>query len=64
MDDLKKIISGGKAWYKAHAVHVERLVSHPHASKAAIEPSGSDAIHPELWKDIHWNWFFNETKTS
>lgn len=24
----------------------------------SIAPSGSDMFHPELWKDIHWSWFF------
>ena len=43
-----------RAWYREHRQHVNRmLVDHG----PQIEPSGSDAGRPELWKDIHWRWF-------
>jgi hypothetical protein len=37
---------------------------HVHSSfdkeTSSVAPSGSDMFHPELWKGIHWVWFFSE----
>lgn len=43
-----------REWYRDHRAHViEMLAKHG----PQIEPTGSDARRPELWKDIHWRWF-------
>lgn len=41
-------------WYREHRMHVNKMLSKPGAQ---VEPSGSDATRPELWKGIHWRWF-------
>jgi len=41
-------------WYVDHRQHVNKMLAN-HGPQ--IEPSGSDASRPELWKDIHWRWF-------
>lgn len=45
-------------WYTAHSEHVQNLLKNSFGKKG-VEPTGSDASHPELWKAIHWIWFFN-----
>ncbi len=42
-------------WYE-HKRHVNGLMDDRVPS---VAPSGSDMNHPELWKPIHWNWFFD-----
>jgi hypothetical protein len=44
-------------WYKEHKRHVERLIKE---ARGKFEPSGSDAIRPELWKAEHWFWFLTK----
>ncbi len=54
----ERIIEAGEAWYAERAAHVDRMIATDNDIIPAIEPAGSDALHPELWKDIHWVWFF------
>jgi hypothetical protein len=43
-------------WLNDHHNHVvDRLLKADNG--AIVEPSGSDAIRPELWKACHWRWF-------
>lgn len=47
------------SWWQQHAQHVERLVASGEgldSPGAAYPPSGSDTIHPELWRAPHWRW--------
>lgn len=47
-----------KAWYEEHRPHVDRMLEA--YTGTAFPPSGSDCIHPELWKAGHWKWFLVE----
>lgn len=42
-------------WYEKHDKHVEKLLS---VAKNSVKPSREDLNHPELWKPMHWKWFF------
>jgi hypothetical protein len=43
-------------WLNEHRDHVvNRLLKAD--GDGIVEPSGSDAIRPELWKACHWRWF-------
>ena len=46
-----------KEWYDKHTEHVDKLRE---STKLSVRPSLEDFYHPELWKNIHWNWFFEE----
>lgn len=50
----------GEAWLKKHHDHVLKLVA---GEAQGIKPSGSDGRRPELWKSIHWRWFFDTRKS-
>lgn len=52
-----EVIEKGFNWYKEHEDHVHDLIKD---TEISVKPSGSDLLKPELWKDIHWNWFFEE----
>lgn len=41
-------------WYAKHRAHVNKMLS---VNGACVEPGGSDAGNPAVWKDIHWRWF-------
>lgn len=41
-------------WYAAHRSHVNQMLRE---RGPRVEPTGLDAVRPELWKDIHWRWF-------
>ena len=43
-----------KKYMLDHNMHVTKLIS---CDEKAIDPSGSDLFHPELWKSGHWKWF-------
>lgn len=43
-----------RIWYKDHRRHVNGMLRE---NGPQVEPTGSDASRPELWKDIHWRWF-------
>lgn len=49
----------GFKWFKEHETHVSKMLMGKD-SIPEIEPSGSDAANPALWKDIHWAWFFTQ----
>ena len=51
MTDADKEIA--RNWYREHRQHVNDMLRH---KGAMVEPTGSDAGRPELWKDIHWRW--------
>lgn len=53
----QKDFDRAQEWFKKHESHVCKLITGKH-DIPEIEPSGSDAARPELWKDIHWAWFF------
>lgn len=40
-------------WYREHRAHVNKMLRE---KGPRVEPTGSDAFRPELWKDIHWRW--------
>jgi hypothetical protein len=48
----------GQEWYNKHKGHVLRLLEN-NPSAPPIQPTGSDLTRPELWMDIHWQWFFS-----
>lgn len=54
-EERKQLKDKALSWYKEHQLHVNKLV---HGKKIEIAPSGSDMFRPELWKAIHWVWFF------
>lgn len=54
--EQKKIKDLASLWFSDHKTHVEKLLTN---TKENVSPSGSDLYHPELWKDVYWNWFFN-----
>lgn len=47
-----------RVWKAQHEAHVQRLKN---ADPFAYAPSGSDVLHPELWKGGHWNWLERQT---
>jgi hypothetical protein len=53
--EQQEIKKSAEQFLTAHTDHVARIIQE---SKPAIAPSGSDLFRPELWKGIHWNWFF------
>lgn len=57
-EDRRKVILKGKNWYNGHSRLVDGLMQNSRGNSVA--PSGSDLDYPELWKAIHWNWFFDE----
>lgn len=46
-------------WYATHRRHVNKMLASSglRPLDIAIEPTGSDAMHPERWKEMHWRWF-------
>ena len=57
----KEQIKRGQEWMRRHPSYIVMLVV---GDDKAWEPSGSDASHPELWKDGHWRWFMQNTEPS
>ena len=45
----------GEEFLSEHKDHVIIIIKE---KTNAVAPSGSDLFKPELWKAIHWNWFF------
>lgn len=54
-EERTRIHAKAKNWFSCHEKHVKTLIKE---SSFAVCPSGSDMYKPELWKSIHWNWFF------
>lgn len=50
------LIAIGNEWYNKHTEHVNKLVQNVTIS---VPPSGVDVLSPELWKPMHWRWFFD-----
>ena len=48
----------GNQFYARHTNHVDSI--RKAKGELSVAPSGSDIFHPDLWKAIHWNWFFAE----
>lgn len=42
-------------WAAEHHAHVQDLLA---CGSLAFPPTGSDCLHPELWKPAHWRWLF------
>lgn len=53
-----QINNSANHFYARHEKHVDAI--RKAAEGASVAPSGSDLFRPELWKAIHWNWFFTE----
>lgn len=51
----KEIYNNAHNFLHDHADHVHSLFD---KDTPPIAPSGSDMFKPELWKGIHWIWFF------
>lgn len=59
MSNENEMIKLAIAYARDNRVRVSNLFnSAKQRSAPEIEPSGSDRLHPELWKDIHWAWYF------
>lgn len=44
-------------WRDRHSDHVTRLTMSTHGfDTGCYPPSGSDCLHPELWRAPHWRW--------
>lgn len=43
-----------REWYAAHRIHVNAMLRE---TGPQVEPTGSDAGRPDLWKPMHWRWF-------
>ena len=52
------ILKNAMDWFKVHKEHIYKVIK-PETPK--IAPSGSDLYRPELWKDIHWKWFLDNS---
>lgn len=46
-----------KAWTFIHD-HSEYVSKMLIMDTPSVAPSGSDMFKPELWKEIHWSWYF------
>lgn len=44
------------SWWSKYSDCVEERMKE--AKTDQVAPSGSDLFRPELWKGIHWRWFF------
>lgn len=45
-----------RAWRDEHTDHVQRLLNSTDGACLIYPPSGSDVVHPELWRPPHWRW--------
>lgn len=52
-------MANGSAWLNEHVDHVARLIMD---GDSAVEPTGSDANYPYLWKPSHWRWYLKEER--
>lgn len=51
-----EMIERGARWYRTHQKHVSGLMYG--CTSPSVKPVGEDARRPELWKALHWKWFF------
>lgn len=56
--EKESVLEKAMAWYTEHENHVDQMLELLGVRTKGIRPSGSDMFRPELWKDIHWKWFF------
>jgi hypothetical protein len=54
---INKLTGVAINFYLNHTEHVEKLMKE---AKVGIQPTGQDAFHPELWKGIHWKYYFDK----
>lgn len=52
-EESAEVLGKAAIWYAEHQGHVNRLIK---GESMAYAPSGSDLLHPELWKAAHWRW--------
>lgn len=58
-DEREKVLDKAMKWYNNHEEHVDTMIEEILGKQMkGVPPSGSDLYNPELWKDIHWKWFF------
>lgn len=55
VEERKRVYNNAFTWLHDHADHVYNLFD---KDTPAVAPSGSDLFRPELWKGIHWQWYF------
>lgn len=53
-DLLEVEVIRAQEWYRKHCKHVDVLMA---STNQSYPPSGSDCLHPELWKKANWKWF-------
>lgn len=56
-DEQLVVADKAEAFYRIHEKYVDLLVEQAKRYKG-VPPSGSDIFNPEVWKDIHWKWYF------
>jgi hypothetical protein len=56
-DYTEEDIARALRWYRRHKIYVDKLIK---IGKAEFPMSGSDIMHPELWKPGGWRWFFKQ----
>lgn len=54
-EEQKDLYNKAHSFLHDHSDHVHNLFD---KKTPSVAPSGSDMFHPELWKGIHWVWFF------
>lgn len=54
------------AWHEKHRAHVDAMLGRYERrfNNPTYPPSGSDCLHPELWKPGHWKWFFEGERSA
>lgn len=45
-----------RVWRDEHTDHVQHLLNSRDGDSLAYPPSGSNMLHPELWRAPHWRW--------
>lgn len=56
-EDQIEVLQNASIWKKQHENYISELVDF---KKSKFPPSGSDCLHPELWKGGHWAWFLEK----
>jgi hypothetical protein len=56
---ITEALERGDKWFAEHRDHVFKVLAERGKESPTIMPSGSDLGRPELWKDIHWAWYFS-----
>lgn len=53
--EQQEIKAAAEKFFSAHKNHVAEISKD---TEHVVAPSGSDLFRPELWKGIHWLWYF------